>query len=198
MMNEATLFPEAEPQPPQQCKAVCFTGHRLEKLPSGSMRRVVLSMLYQEIQAAVEHGADTFYTGMASGVDMYAADYVLQQREQYPNLRLICVKPFAGCGRALRGDERYHFNSLLANADAIVELSDHYHNICYRLRNQYMIDHSDQLIAVVGEMRSGTGQTIRMAERRKLPVRMIDISCMEQHISDSPVVIELPPIPDQK
>lgn len=197
-MNDLLLFPEAEPQPPQQRRSVCFTGHRLDKLPSGAIRRVVLSMLYEEIQFAVERGVDTFYTGMASGIDMYAADYVLKQRELHPNLRLICVKPFAGCGHALRGDERYHFNSLLAGADAIIELSDHYHNICYRLRNQYMIDHSDLLIAVVGEMRSGTGQTIRMAKRRRLPIRLIDISHLEQHMSDQPVVIEIPPLVDGK
>lgn len=193
-MTETLLFPEAEPQPPTQYRTACFTGHRMAKLPPGMVRRVVLSMLYEEIRSAVKCGVDTFYTGMAAGIDLYAADYVIRLREQYPQLRLICVKPFADCGNSLRGDDRYHFNSVLAEADAVLELSDRYYNYCYRFRNQFMVDHSDLLIAVVSEMRSGTGQTIRMAQRRRLPVRMIDITQVEQHLSHQPVVLQLPPL----
>lgn len=36
----------------------------------------------------------------------------------------------------------------------------------YRLRNQYMVDRSSKLIAVVDDYKSGTGQTIIMPENR--------------------------------
>lgn len=193
-MTEWLLFPEAEPQPPTRCKTACFTGHRPEKLSDGAVGRVVMSMLYEEIRFAVEQGVDTFYTGMAPGIDLCAAAYVLQLRQQHSHLRLICVKPFADCGRSLRGSALYQFNSVLTEANAVLELSDHYHASCYRVRNQYMVDHSDLLIAVVKELHSGTGQTIRMAERRGLPVRKIDIGYVEQHLCDQHLKLELPPV----
>ena len=192
-MNEQLLFPEAEPKPPVVFHAACFSGHRLDKLPTGAMRRVVLSMLQEEIRKAVVRGVTTFYTGMAEGIDLYAADYIRGLRESNSSLRLICVKPFSNCGNALRGLVRYQFNSVLASADAVIELSDHYYGTCFRMRNQYMIDHSDLLIAVMGESRSGTGQTIRMAQRRMLPVHLIDITDVERHISDRPVLVEMQP-----
>ena len=49
-------------------KTACFTGHRPEKLPGGSSdspeAKVIKSMLYTEITAAVNDGYDTFITGM--------------------------------------------------------------------------------------------------------------------------------------
>ncbi len=192
-MNEQVLFPEAEPKAPSLLQAACFSGHRMDKLPVGTARRVLLSMLQEEIRKAVVQGVTTFYTGMAEGIDLYAADYVRSLRENHSQLRLICVKPFAGCGNALRGEVRYQFNSVLSSADAVVELSDHYYGTCFRVRNQYMIDNSDLLIAVMGESRSGTGQTIRMAQRRMLPVQLIDVTDVERHISDRPVLVEMRP-----
>ena len=45
-----------------------------------------------------------------------------------------------------------------------------------RLRNQYMVDCSHKLLAVCRDSRSGTGQTIRMAERAGIAVKVIDLA----------------------
>ena len=62
-------------------KTACFTGHRPEKLPGGSSdspeAKVIKSMLYTEITAAVNDGYDTFITGMQRGIDLWAGEIVL-------------------------------------------------------------------------------------------------------------------------
>ena len=58
----------------------CFTGHRPEKLRQTEQE--VCIRLDREIQSAVENGFHTFITGMARGVDLWAAELVLQLREQ--------------------------------------------------------------------------------------------------------------------
>ncbi len=133
------------------------------------------SLLYREIETAVQDGAGTFYIGMARGVDLWAADMILYFRRQYPYLRLICVLPFADCMRSLSGAGRYHAHAVMQAADDVVTLSQHFYKGCYRDRNQYMVSHSQRLIAMVADIHSGTGQTIHMAERAKLDIRLLSL-----------------------
>ena len=161
--------------------AVCISGHRPEKLPQGNALRMMLSLMYQEIRSAAEDGADRFYVGMARGTDLWAAEMILHFRFQYPALRLICVLPDAQSGSPRQsGAERYQFRTLLHAADHVICLAPHYYRGCYRARNEYMIRHSRRLIAMMTDSRSGTGQTVRMAEKAGLDVRLITLPRAEQ------------------
>lgn len=160
--------------------AVCFSGHRPEKLPTGTPLRMMQSLLYSEIAAAIRDGADTFYTGTARGVDLWAADMVLHFRKQNPAVRLVCVLPYAGQGAHLSGAARYHFMTVLHAADETVCICNSYQKDCFTRRNRYMVDHSRRLIALVADMRSGTGQTIRMAEKAGLELRVLSLALAKQ------------------
>ena len=155
--------------------SVCISGHRPEKLPQGAPLRMIQSLLYTEIENAVKDGADTFYCGMARGVDLWAADIILHLRKQYPQVKLICVLPFRERVLHLKGDARYHAMTVLHAANEVVALAEHYYRGCYRDRNAYMVEHSQRVIAVAGDLHSGTGQTVRMAERAGLSVHLISI-----------------------
>ena len=54
---------------------VCFTGHRPEKLriPEEEVKQ----FLTTEIQKAINEGYITFLSGMARGIDIWAAEIVL-------------------------------------------------------------------------------------------------------------------------
>jgi uncharacterized phage-like protein YoqJ len=162
--------------------AVCFSGHRPEKLPSGSQLRMLQSLLYREIETAVRDGADTFYTGMARGVDLWAADMVLHFRFREPErkLKLICVLPYEQQCARMRGAARYHVQTVLHAADETVCICRNYQKGCFTRRNQYMVDHSRRLIALVADTHSGTGQTIRMAERQGLELRVLNTELAEK------------------
>lgn len=159
--------------------AVCFSGHRQEKLPSLPLQRILQSMLLTEIRSAIQDGAVRFYSGLATGIDLIAAETVLAERQMQPHIRLIGVKPFPDQNESLSGALYARCQAVEAAADEIVCVSPHYHRGCYRLRNQYMIDRSERLIAVVSDMQSGTGQTIRMAQKRGISLRIIDINQLE-------------------
>ena len=56
-------------------KTCCFTGHRPEKI-NGDIN-VIKANLETEIRKAIDLGYDTFISGMADGVDVWAAEIVL-------------------------------------------------------------------------------------------------------------------------
>lgn len=160
--------------------SVCITGHRPEKLPEGILLRMMQSLLYREIETAAAEGADTFYVGMARGTDLWAADIILHLRRRYPRITLTAVLPYMDRVRECTGAERFHVNALLAAADDVVCLGEHYYRGCFRDRNQYMVSHSQRLIALVVNVRSGTGQTIRMGKRAGLDLRILSPETAKQ------------------
>ena len=158
-----------------RARGVCVSGHRPEKLPAGNSLSLLKSMLYGALQQAAEEGYLYFYTGLSRGVDMWAADSIRLLRSDYPQIRSIGVMPFRGFGDGRKQEELYLYSNIIRSMDDVVYLSEEYRSGCYRRRNQYLVDHSSLLIAVAADLHSGTGQTIRMAERAGITVRRIPV-----------------------
>lgn len=168
-------------------KTVCFSGHRPEKLPDGGsdssqVIRTIKSILYKEILDSAENGCTAFITGLARGVDLWAGEMVMELKARGMPLKLIAAAPYRGHGNSFKGRDRFILGNILLKADEVVYISENYSRECMRLRNEYMVDRSDKLIAVVSDYRSGTGQTIRYAERRQLDVKIINASELENDI----------------
>ena len=85
----------------------CFTGHRPERL--GMPETEAIFGLKKEIRAAIADGFQTFISGMARGVDLWAAEIVLALRDEGAVVRLICASPYRGFESrwSLEWQERY-------------------------------------------------------------------------------------------
>lgn len=164
-------------------KSVCFTGHRPEKIPNAeNSEQTVLaikSMLYYEIINALETGYDTFLIGMQRGIDLWAGEAVLQAAAEYSgeyDVKIVPVLPYKGFGSNFRGMDMWNFGRIMDHADHVEVMFQSYVKACYTMRNRFMVDHSSRLIAAAGDMKSGSGQTIRYAKQQGLDIRFIDLN----------------------
>ena len=162
-------------------KTLCFTGHRPEKLPgngdnSGEFR-IIKSMLYKEIIAAIDDGYDTFITGMQRGIDLWAGEIVLSLAAEKP-LKIVAALPYRKFGDSFKGADKWAFGRIMSAASGTVILSEEYTRSCMQQRNRFMVDSSSRLIAVIGSERSGTGQTLSYAVWQGLEIRRIDLNAL--------------------
>ncbi len=160
-------------------KTLCFSGHRPEKLPfKGEIDspeiKALMSILFLEIEAAVKEGYENFITGVAKGIDIWAAKYIIMLKRDYPDLKLICAVPYQNYGDGWKGYDKWDLNWVFDNADEKINVSPFYSKICMKIRNEYMVDRSSKLIAVVNDYKSGTGQTIRYAQKNNLDIKIIN------------------------
>ncbi len=137
--------------------ACCFSGHRPQKLPWGWNETDpacirMLNRLEDAIRTEIQSGRHCFYTGMALGADMWAAEILLQLREKYPegNLRLIAVLPFRGQASRYPEEWKQRYDRILEQADEVIVLHERSSRSCYMERKRYMVDRSNTLIAVYG------------------------------------------------
>jgi len=149
---------------------VCFSGYRPEKLPDGGDdNENSIKSLRGEIRSAVleaiEHGFNTFFTGMAEGFDIIAAEEVLALRGEGKTIYLIAVNPY--------DDGRNHsdrFNSIIEQADDSVTLNGKYSRGAYYIRNEYMVDNSSRLICYYDGRYGGTEYTVDYANKKGLTI----------------------------
>ncbi len=149
----------------------CFTGHRPDKMEQGE--KEIKPLLEKAIDDAIANGYVTFITGMAMGVDIWAAEIVLERKKKNPNLHLICALPHSGFESRRSMTEKMRFNKIIKKADLVKKINDHYFTGCYQIRNEWMVDHSSLVIAVFNGQKSGTKNTIMYAEKRNVKVNNI-------------------------
>ena len=152
----------------------CFTGHRPEKLHVAE--GVVLQQLDAAITAALEDGYTTFISGMAKGVDIWAAELVLELRRLRPNISLICAVPYKGFGLHWTGGWTERYEKIVQMADAVEYICTEFSRSAYQRRNEWMIDRASLLIAAYTGESGGTRNTIRYAERTGRMIRYLQLS----------------------
>ena len=100
-----------------------YTGHRPQGLPFGYNESdprcaELREALRAETVSAVERdGAAHFITGMALGVDMLAAEIVLELKKTHPELTLEAAVPCLDQASRWRAEQIQRYNNILSAAD---------------------------------------------------------------------------------
>lgn len=95
----------------------CFTGHRPEKLEMAENE--VVERLKKEIRTAIADGFQTFISGMARGVDLWAAEIVLVLRDEGATIRLICASPYKGSESRWSREWQERYRKVMEKADLV-------------------------------------------------------------------------------
>ncbi len=162
----------------QRALTCCFTGHRPNKLPSGYRQDTdalapLRMALRQAIVQAADNGYRSFLSGMALGVDTWAAEEVLALREAGREVRLIAALPCPGQDSRWTATDRDRYREMLERADEVHTLSDRYTPFCMGARNLWMTEQSSLLIAVFDGSVGGTANTVAHARRQGLHILRI-------------------------
>ena len=144
-------------------KRCCFTGHRPGKLKQSETE--IKAALSEAIDQAIQRGFRTFITGMAQGVDLWAAELVVERKQTNPDLHLICAIPHPGFEHSWSCDWQKRYHDVLDSADLSRIISPHFSMSCYQKRNMWMVDHSSLLIAAFNGEPGGTRNTIQYAQQ---------------------------------
>lgn len=140
---------------------VAFTGHRPDKLGGYKLPNDTYIRVCQKIDAALkELKPEKVITGMALGIDQWAAS--IAHKLHIPFLAAI---PFEGQEKAWPEASQKIFRLLrkLATEEVIVSPGG-YSAHKMQVRNEWMVDHCDKLIAVWDGTPGGTANCVTYAE----------------------------------
>ena len=157
-------------------QVVAFTGHRKERILQGCGNNLLIlgqikEMVVELVTGLHGQGYTVYYTGMANGFDMTAAEAVLQVKEEYDDIMLMAAVPFRKQPLWFDAEDQLLYASLLERMDRVVMVSENYHKGCYLRRDEYMVRKADTLIAYWDLVpKGGTFYTINKALEFGKPV----------------------------
>ena len=145
-----------------------FTGHRRYDGECDDALRAVVRELYGR-------GFRAFWSGMALGFDLAAAEAVLALRERRSGVTLEAARPCESQASRWPQEEQRRYQSILERCDYETLVQHQYDRWCMMRRNRYMVDRSARLLAVYdGVPKGGTAQTLAYALRKGLAVTILD------------------------
>ena len=136
-------------------KACCGFGHR-------NVFENIEDKLYTAVMNAVGQGCEIFYTGAMGEFDSLFSSAVRKAKKVYPNIKLICVKPYFT--NDINTDKDYY----AALYDDIIipdELAAIHPKAAIKARNRWMIDNSDIVLIYTIRNYGGAYEAKRYAER---------------------------------
>ena len=152
-------------------KSASFTGHRKIKGDTAELSKKLYNLLEKDI---VSYDLTDFYAGGALGFDTLGAQTVLKLKKQFPHIRLHLVLPCPTEEQTETYNEKdkKEFTEILDSADSSETVCPHKTNDCMKLRNARLIEFADLCYCYFNEnqFRSGTGQTVRMAEKKGIVI----------------------------
>ena len=163
---------------PSEYRRCAFTGHRLQKMPFGFNEDDPRCIAFKaQLRAAIEdligHGYAHFISGGALGMDMFAAEAVMDLKRDYPWVILEMAVPFEAQPAKWSQEYQNRYYRLMDDADIITCISRQYTKSCLFRRNRYLVDNADILLAAYDGQPGGTAMTVGYAHEMGIPVRTI-------------------------
>lgn len=180
----------------------CFTGYRPEKFKfrfntSEPQYVQLVSRLLGGITKKIELGCRVFYTGMARGFDILAAEQVATLKLRRHDIKLIAVIPFRDMEKSFPPEWRERFDRVIEECDEVVILNERYEKWVYAQRNEYMVDRSRHVICYFDGSKGGTANTVRyaLANRREV-TNICEVNPLKDDITEYKAFYKLIP-PDE-
>lgn len=136
-------------------KSCAFTGHRHLGVDFSE------KSLENAVKEAIKEGVETFYCGMAMGFDLLAAEKVFALKKEFPKVRLVACVPCYGQEKSFSKEDKARYIETLKKADERILLSERYYRGCMQVRDKYMAERADMLIAYCKKETGGTAYTVQ-------------------------------------
>lgn len=143
---------------------VAFTGHRPDKLPNKETGYILPNPTYIKVCQEIEKNLkllnpDKIISGMALGVDQWAAHIAYKL-----NIPFIAAVPFEGQETRWPRKSQNTYIKLLNLASEVVIVSPGGYSVDkMNIRNKWMVDNCDKLIAIWDGTSGGTGNCVKYA-----------------------------------
>ena len=142
-----------------------FTEHRKNVVVNDGVQP-----LRDTIESFIWQGYTHFISGGALGMDTYAAETVLELKKEYPEIILEMVSPFDEQAAKWTPEYQRRHDQLFDQADMVTATGHQYTKSSMFVRNRYLVDNADILLAAYDGQPGGTQMTVKYARQMGIQV----------------------------
>lgn len=155
---------------------ISVTGHRPNKLFGYDMHNDYYTLMKKYFkEMLIKMKCTKAVSGMALGVDQVYAEAVVELKKEGYDIKLIAAIPCQNHPCKWPEQSQEHYHELLKHADQITLVSNiPYEPYLMQVRNEYMVNISNEVIAVWDGTKGGTGNCVRYAESINRPITVVN------------------------
>jgi uncharacterized phage-like protein YoqJ len=164
-------------------KIACVTGHRPEKVGGYDENNITAYYckreLYKEVETLIKKGYNYFISGMALAVDTWFAETVLALKHKYPHIKLEAAIPCTDHTKKWSWNENIvlRYKDIVRRCDKVTIVTQETYEKNPKvmdIRNEYMVDKAELVLAVYDGSKGGTGNCVRYAKACEREIVYID------------------------
>ena len=147
---------------------IAVTGHRPNKLYGYDLNNEKNLELKEKFKKLlIDNKCTEAITGMALGVDTIFALAVLELKDEGYDIKLHCAIPCKNHSSKWIRESVDLYNKILEKADIVKLVTDEtYKPYLMQVRNEYMVDLADKIIAVWNGSSGGTANCVKYAQKK--------------------------------
>lgn len=160
---------------PKEKKVAFITGYSAEKIFCNNEDKNLLHVAYTELYRLLlelyKQGYTHYYSGMSEGVDMLAANAVLDFKDEHPDVRLVAVVPFKWQQERYSTTGKNDYKYICSEADEVVTLAEEFAgNNFYLRRNDYLVENCSTMVCYHDGQCDVMAQAYNRAEKAGIPI----------------------------
>jgi uncharacterized phage-like protein YoqJ len=142
------------------------TGYKAHELGVFSDKhpgiKYIKKALEKRIAVLLDEGLEWVIISGQLGVELWAAEVVLEFKIEYPELQLAIITPFLEQEKNWNEQKQEHYHSILEEADFVSSVTKREYEgpWQFKARNQFLLDHTDGMLIIYDEENEGTPKYI--------------------------------------
>ncbi len=175
-------------------KRVLVTGYRATELGIFSLKHagipIIKKAITKRLTALIDEGLEWVVVSGQWGVEIWAAEALLELKHSYPHLQLAVITPFLEQEEKWSEDKRGIYNHVIQQADFVSSVTKLKYDGPWQFveKDKFLIRNSDGLLLVYDEENEGSPRYIKkqaLQWAEKQPYSIITINAYDlQSIAD--------------
>jgi uncharacterized phage-like protein YoqJ len=126
--------------------------------------RSIKTAITEQIKMLYKKSVRIFYVGCAVGVDTWAAEIILELKNQseFTDIELFCAIPFPEHTEKFTVGQKKRYERILSQCTYKEIINRHYSPTAYKRLNYFMVDKSQNLIIVYDQNKSERSRLVQM------------------------------------
>jgi uncharacterized phage-like protein YoqJ len=166
-------------------KSVLVTGYKATELGIFSLKHpgveIIKKAIKKRIITLIDEGLEWVIVSGQWGVELWAAEAVLELRADYDNLKLAVITPFLKQEENWNDQKKEIYSSIIGKANYVNSISKSKYDGPWQFKekNNFLLRNSDAILIVYDEENEGSPkfireQALRQGQSRTYPVMIIN------------------------
>jgi uncharacterized phage-like protein YoqJ len=155
-------------------KTLLLSGYKSHELGIWDAKNpgifIIKTAIEKQLRTLVENGLEWVIIGGQPGIELWAAEIVIELKNEFPELKLGVLMPFLEQENKWKEEQKEYYHTIIEQADFVdaVSKKPYIAPWQFKARDEFSLDHTDALLLVYDEKKEGSPKFLKAAADKRM------------------------------